>query len=53
MISSISSFKIISAVVPNSKIFFGIAASVGDAVNPNGTKMLLANGVSTFFASCH
>ena len=51
MISSISLFEIISAVVPNSKIFFWIAAYFADAavVNPNGTKTLLANGVSTYF----
>ena len=49
--SSISLFKSISAVYPDPNIFFGITASVGDvaSVNPNSTKMLLANGVSTFF----
>ena len=40
-------------VVPDSKIFYLIAASVADAaaVNPNDTKTLLAHGVSTFFQS--
>ena len=35
---------------PNPKIFLWIAASVANAaaVNPNGMKMLLANGLSTF-----
>ena len=44
MISSISSFGNISVV-------FWIAASVAKAVavNPNGTKTFLANGVSRFF----
>ena len=44
MISSISSFEIISAVIPD-------PASVADAVagNPNGIKTLLTNGYSTFF----
>ena len=47
---SISFFEIIN-VVPGLEIFFWIAASVTDAaaVNPNGTKQILANGVSTFF----
>ena len=51
MISSISSFGIISAIIPDSKIFFWIIASVADfaAVNPNGTGTLLANGLSTSF----
>ena len=51
MISFISSFEIICAVVPDPRIFFLTAASVADAaaVNLNGTKTLLANGVSTFF----
>ena len=44
MISSISSFGNISVV-------FWIAGSVDKAaaVNPNGTKTFLANGVSRFF----
>ena len=51
MISSIYSFEIINAVITGPKIFFWIAAPVSDtaAVNPNGIKTLLANGVSTFF----
>ena len=42
IISSISSFEINNAVVPD--------PSVGDAgdINPNGIKTLLANGLSTF-----
>ena len=49
MISFISSLEI-NAVVPDPNIFLGIAASVVDAaaVNPNGIKTLLANGLSTF-----
>ena len=40
--SSISSFDIISVVVPNPKIFLCIPASAADtaAVNPNGIKAL-------------
>ena len=51
MISPISSFEIINVVIPDSKIFFSIAASVAEtaAVNPNDSKTLLANGLSTFF----
>ena len=49
MISFISSFEIISIVVPYLSIFRLIAASVADtaAVNPNGIKTRLANGLST------
>ena len=46
--SSISSFDIISAAVPNPKIFLCILAYAA-AVNPNGIKTLLANGLITFF----
>ena len=51
MISSISLFEIIDAIMPDPKNFFWIAASVADAatVNFNGTKILLVYGVSTFF----
>ena len=37
--------------MPEQNFFFWMAASVADVapVNPNGTKMLLANGVGTFF----
>ena len=53
IISSISSFRIINAVVPDPNICFWIASSVGDAaaVNPNGVKTLLADNVSKFFAN--
>ena len=49
MISSISSLEIINVVIPDPKIFFWIAASAADAVNPNGIKTQSANGFSTFF----
>ena len=44
---SISSFAIISVVVPEPKIFLCIHASAanGAAVNPNGIKILLDNGL--------
>ena len=47
MISFTSPF---SVVIPDSKVFFWIAASVADAaaVNPIGIKTVLANGLSTF-----
>ena len=50
MISSISSFEIINVVNPDSNTFLRQAASVANAaaVNPNGIKTLLANGLSTF-----
>ena len=58
MIPSISWFKIINIFrfaksegsIPNPKTSFRIAASVDDsaAVNPNGIKTLLGNGLSTF-----
>ena len=49
--SSISSFDIISVVVPDPQIYLQIPASAADAaaVNPNGIKTLLANGLITFF----
>ena len=49
--SSILSFNIISVVVPDPKIFLYIPAFAADAtaVDPNGTKTLLANGLITFF----
>ena len=45
-----SLFKNITVASSDLKIFFWIAASVAEAsaVNPNGTKTLLANGVSIF-----
>ena len=58
MISFISSFKIINVVcfaksegcIPDPNIFLWIAISVADAaaVNPNGIKTLLTNGLGTF-----
>ena len=52
MIPSISSLEIIN-VVPDPQIFFWIAGYNADidVVNPNGTKALLANSVSTFFVN--
>ena len=54
--SSISSFDIISVVdkgrlCPDPKIFLRIPESAADptAVNPKGTKTLLANGLIPFF----
>ena len=54
--SSISSFDIISVIVvlfclPKPKILLWILASAADAaaVNPNGIKTLLGNGLITFF----
>ena len=46
-----SSFDIISVVLHNPKIFLCIPASAADApaVNPNGIKTLMANGLITFF----
>ena len=43
--------EIINVVTPNANIFLCIAASVAysAAVNPNSTKTLLANGLSTVF----
>ena len=50
MISFIFSFEIINVVIPEPKRFFWITASVAHAaaVNPNGIKTLLANGLSIF-----
>ena len=50
MISFISSFEIISVVIPDPSLFLWIAASAADAatVNPNDIITLLANGLSTF-----
>ena len=51
MISFISLFEIIGAVVTDWKVSFWTAASVSDAdaINLNGINTLLANGKSTFF----
>ena len=50
MISYISSFEIINVVVPDPNIFLWIAAYVAAAaaVDLNGIKMLLTNGLSAF-----
>ena len=49
--SFISSFETIKVVVPDLNIFLCIPASAADAaaVNPNGIKTLLANGLIIFF----
>ena len=44
MRSFISSFEVISAAMPDPKVFFWITVSV-----PDGIKTRLANGVSTYF----
>ena len=51
MISFFSLLEIINAVTPDPNIFLWIAASVADtaAVNPNGIKTLLANGLKYNF----
>ena len=48
--SSISSFDIMSVAVSDLQIYLCIPSSAADAdaVNPNGTKTLLANGLITF-----
>ena len=48
-----SSFDTISVVAPDPKIFLCIPASSADgaAVNPNGIKTLLANGLIRFFTN--
>ena len=50
---SISSFNIISVVVPESKVFLCILASAAEAaaVNLNGIKALLTDGLITFFVN--
>ena len=48
MISSSSSFEIISAVVSDQKMLILMVADTA-VVNPNGINMLLVNVVSTFF----
>ena len=49
----ISSFHIINVVFPDPNIFSSIPASAADgvAVNPKGTKTLLANGLITCFVN--
>ena len=51
MISSISLFEIIDAAMSDPSTFPWIVVSVADAtaVNSNGIKSLLANGLCTFF----
>ena len=52
MLSFFSLFDIISvAVFPDPKIFLCVTTSAAEAaaVNPKGTKTLLANGLITFF----
>ena len=51
MTSSISSFEIINAVIPDPKAFFWIDTPVADTsvVDPNGIKVLLVSGLSEFF----
>ena len=51
IISTISSFDIISVVFPDPNTFLCIPASAADAVavNPKGISTLLANGLITFF----
>ena len=54
MISFISSLEIINVVVLDPNIFLWIATSVANAaVNPNCTKTLLADGLSTFPIKSH
>ena len=48
MISFISSFEIINAVIPDSRTFL-CTSDPAVVVNPNGTKTLLANGLCAFF----
>ena len=50
VISFISLFEIINVVLPDPYTFSWIAASFADtvAVNPNGIRTLLANGLNTF-----
>ena len=49
--SFISSFEIIKVVVPDPNIFLCIPVSAADAdaFNSKGIKILLANGLITFF----
>ena len=51
MISFISSFEIINAVIPDQSITSWVVASVAvaAAANSNGIKTLLARSLSTFF----
>ena len=51
MISFISSLESINGVMSDTNMFLRTSASVADvaAVSPNDVKILLANGLSTFF----
>ena len=51
IVSHISSYESISVVMPDPEIFFSIPACVADAapVNPNHIKVVLVDGLSTFF----
>ena len=48
VISFVSSFPFIDAFVPDPNIFLWIGASLADAVNTNGIKALVANGLIVF-----
>ena len=48
-ISFIYSFKVISVVIPDPKFIFFNNCTAASVVNPNGTKILSAYSVSTFF----
>ena len=51
--SFISWFEVVHVVNPDPKIFLWIAAFVADAAtgNPNGIKMILANGLRAFLVN--
>ena len=55
IISFVSSLEIINVVKLDPDFFLWIAASVTEAaaVNPNGIKTLLSNGLSTFPIKCN
>ena len=48
IMSFISSFEIISVVIPEPCIFFLIPASIAAAVISNGAKIFYATGIATF-----
>ena len=48
VISFVSSFPFIDVFVPDPNIFLWIGASLADAVNTNGIKALVANGLIVF-----
>ena len=52
--SFVSSFDIISVVLPDPNIFYvflHLSAADAAAINPKGIKILLANGLITFFTN--